>query len=133
MAAPAPLKPAAAAPPPRKRPLFQIHLSTCIVLMFVAGALIWANVRDYSFTPASMAGEHHAPKVGHGWPVNIEDNVILNFRSQYILMNITSAGLIVLSVGIACEWLIRRQEHRARNGETPRSGDTKIAAGGSPR
>lgn len=28
---------------PRKR--FQIHLSTAIVLMFVAGALIWANVR----------------------------------------------------------------------------------------
>ncbi|MEI6235981.1 MAG: hypothetical protein WCT04_23245 [Planctomycetota bacterium] len=29
-------------PPPRKR--FQIHLSTAIVMMFVAGGLIWANV-----------------------------------------------------------------------------------------
>ncbi len=29
-------------PPPRKR--FQIHLSTAIVTMFVAGALIWANI-----------------------------------------------------------------------------------------
>jgi len=30
-------------PPPRRR--FQIHLSTAIVLMFVAGGLMWANVR----------------------------------------------------------------------------------------
>ena len=28
-------------PPPRKR--FQIHLSTAIVMMFVAGGLMWAN------------------------------------------------------------------------------------------
>src|SRR5437868_13219387 len=32
-------------PPPRKR--FQFHLSTAIVMMFVAGGLIWANVRGY--------------------------------------------------------------------------------------
>src|SRR5258706_7108575 len=31
-------------PPRRKR--FQIHLSTAIVMMFVAGAIIWANVRE---------------------------------------------------------------------------------------
>src|SRR5205085_59789 len=31
-------------PPPRKR--FQIHLSTAIVMMFVAGGLIWANLPD---------------------------------------------------------------------------------------
>ncbi|HEY3321379.1 MAG TPA: hypothetical protein VGP72_12985 [Planctomycetota bacterium] len=30
---------------PKRRPLFQLHLSTCIVLMFVAGALMWANMR----------------------------------------------------------------------------------------
>jgi len=29
-------------PPPRKR--FQIHLSTAIVMMFVAGALMWAII-----------------------------------------------------------------------------------------
>src|SRR5580765_8505531 len=35
--------------PPRKR--FQIHLSTAIVLMFVAGALIWANIRPTRLEP----------------------------------------------------------------------------------
>ncbi len=38
-------------PPPRKR--FQIHLSTAIVMMFVAGALIWANVYARVFYSAS--------------------------------------------------------------------------------
>src|SRR5438477_160602 len=33
-------------PPPRNR--FQIHLSTAIVMMFVAGGLIWANVHSLS-------------------------------------------------------------------------------------
>ena len=28
-----------------RRPWFQIHLSTAIVLMFVAGGLVWANIR----------------------------------------------------------------------------------------
>jgi len=29
---------------PKKRPLFQIHLSTAIVLMFVAGGLVWWHI-----------------------------------------------------------------------------------------
>ncbi len=33
-------------PPPRKR--FQIHLSTAIVMMFVAGALLWLNIGPQS-------------------------------------------------------------------------------------
>ncbi|HEY3323514.1 MAG TPA: hypothetical protein VGP72_23880 [Planctomycetota bacterium] len=32
---------------PKKRRLFQIHLSTCIVLMFVAGGLLWLNVAPH--------------------------------------------------------------------------------------
>lgn len=29
----------------KKRPWFQLHLSTCIVLMVVAGVLLWLNLR----------------------------------------------------------------------------------------
>ena len=53
-------------PPPRKR--FQIHLSTAIVMMFVAGGLVWANVwrrlviLDFDFSVPS-AGESL-----YGWP-----------------------------------------------------------------
>jgi len=36
-------------PEPPRRARFQIHLSTAIVLMFVAGGLIWANVTPSVF------------------------------------------------------------------------------------
>ena len=35
-----------AKPPAKRRPWFQVHLSTCVVLMFVAGGLIWANTTE---------------------------------------------------------------------------------------
>ena len=66
-------------PPRRKR--FQIHLSTVIVLMFVAGGLIWANVRwrrienrhwGYWMTIYPLGShEHTKHKIvvhGYGWP-----------------------------------------------------------------
>lgn len=34
---------------PRKRAWFQLHLSTCIVLMVAAGALMWANVTHTTY------------------------------------------------------------------------------------
>ena len=30
--------------PPKRRPRFQLHISTCVVLMFVAGIVVYANV-----------------------------------------------------------------------------------------
>jgi hypothetical protein len=38
---------------PKKRPWLQFHLSTAVVLMFVAAGLMCANVREY---PVSMSG-----------------------------------------------------------------------------
>jgi hypothetical protein len=35
-----------------KRPWFQLHLATCIVLMFVAGGLIYSNTR-FRYVPVS--------------------------------------------------------------------------------
>ncbi len=43
--------------PPRKRPRLQFHLSTAIVLTFVAGTLMWANLRaDEKFFPEFFMG-----------------------------------------------------------------------------
>lgn len=44
---------------PKPRRWFQIHLSTAVVLMFVAGALIWANVhpRPLAHVVGVTAGE----------------------------------------------------------------------------
>ncbi|MGD0092261.1 MAG: hypothetical protein ABSE73_20285 [Planctomycetota bacterium] len=45
-----------------KRPLFQYHLSTAIVLMFVAAAILHANLRPYPL------GYSWSCKWGYGWP-----------------------------------------------------------------
>jgi|SRR5579862_335837 len=47
-------------PEPPRRARFQIHLSTAIVLMFVAGGLIWANVY-----------ERGVDVLGEAWTVNL--------------------------------------------------------------
>jgi len=58
-------------PPPRKR--LQIHLSTAIVMMFVAGGLIWGNVTprryDMNCTLYSKMPDVSVPTVCYGWPM----------------------------------------------------------------
>lgn len=50
--------------PAKKRGWFQVHLSTCVVLMCVAGALVWANVRNQAEGVMELVGD-----VGlYGWP-----------------------------------------------------------------
>jgi len=81
----------------KKRAWFQIHLSTAIVLMFVAGVLVWATI----------AYLHYA------------DNML--WYENTFLELIVSTGVfcifdlsILVAVGVACEWAIRRRE-RARD------------------
>jgi hypothetical protein len=45
-----------------KRRFWQIHLSTAIILMFVAGALLWANTRRQEVQFATCTVEYY------GWP-----------------------------------------------------------------
>lgn len=50
--------------PPKKRAWFQLHLSTCVVLMVVAGVLVWANVTNRVNAPYEKVGDGG----GYGWP-----------------------------------------------------------------
>jgi len=59
--------------PPCKR--FQVHLSTAIILMFVAGAFIWANM-----VPFRGMGAYHFQRkeldipyiyIQYGWPISV--------------------------------------------------------------
>jgi hypothetical protein len=63
---------------PRLR--FQIHLSTAVALMFVAGALIWANTswrrvenRFWSGNVTINSGAYDAVVHGYGWPFDALD------------------------------------------------------------
>ena len=65
-------------PPPRKR--FQIHLSTAIVMMFVAGGILWANLtsrldKTFNVERAHFDGsfedfKRHMQKGYHDWSID---------------------------------------------------------------
>src|SRR5882724_9345134 len=120
-------------PPPPRRARFQIHLSTAIVLMFVAGGLIWANARVRTET------FRHSPEVNpwkeilnkYGWPLtafwNYEDFDELSNGSEgasprnprdnsisypFAVVDVASALIILFAVCFLCEGLIRRSGAR---------------------
>jgi hypothetical protein len=112
-----------ASKPPPRRARFQVHLSTAIVLMFTAGALMWANVTPCKVIIWPFLAQYN------GWPFTaIGDTIILpdakndskqfiyiiSGTSQFIIywrlcLDIAIALLILSSVWYACEWLIRRR------------------------
>ena len=96
-------------PPPRMR--FQFHLSTAIVMMFVAGALMWANSVKYFDYPHPMEGYRGWPVIMYyaDRPVNAQSN---SFVYSMVLLNAIIALAILLAVWFLCEWLIRRRAAR---------------------
>ena len=118
------------------RPWFRIHLSTAIVLMFVAGGLIWANVvpstrqsigqRDRSTVKEELTH--------YGWPlIFCESEVVVGaierpkqpkdygifthalgpkYESINIALDVFSAFAIIAFTYFTIESLIRRHENR---------------------
>ena len=98
-------------PPHRKR--FQIHLSTAIVLMFVAGGLIGANV----IPDAAALGLNE-----YGWPTCYLMRLLLGgsvegsksvFLLDGFLVDLTTVGFLLFDTWFVCEWLIRRRAVRS--------------------
>jgi len=111
---------------PRKRPWFRFHLSTCIVLMFVAGGVIWANV-----VPNQVPGKTNTKIVPYriyaveilGWPASYKRSWRLAVYSRRplfsrpteyawdnLFLDVAIALSILAAVGFALEWGIRRRE-----------------------
>jgi len=127
---------------PKKRPLFQIHLSTCNVLMFVAGGLMWANLtpRTYwtTFAASNCVGPVRGASTCYGWPmpcfIRLEASQVpegvtpfnigefgLRFSdgTYYvddmtfeIPIDVTVNASILLFTVFVAEWLARRRERR---------------------
>ena len=102
-----------------KRRWFQFHLSTAIVLMFVAGGLLWLNMRPPTqWLEKDGLNQQLVCCRGSGWPVaktayyggvpppkNWEKEVQVN--AGVICANAFLAGLMLLLTGMVCEWLLR--------------------------
>jgi uncharacterized membrane protein len=118
-------------PPPRNR--FQFHLSTAIVMMFVAGALIWANcserIHNSHFHDSKNFIDVDLRIFERGWPITADTWILdrtdsndfsgqlnvdkWNIRiTKYIIIDVLIAITTVFIVCFLCEWLIRRRAAR---------------------
>ncbi len=124
-----------------KRRWFQIHLSTAIVLMFVAGIFIWRNCQPHTwgtlFSPKPDQHErgvqpYDSRVIQYGWPNEIWVDQLPNAQQDWRYMNtevklpsqskqvlygkllINLLDLFLLCAGIAffLEFLIRRRERK---------------------
>ena len=127
-----------------KLPRLQLHLSTCIVLMFVAGGIVGFNllrsprdfIVDYDVAEV-LAGPPIAPivkyKPVYGWPFRFTaDKIELidagRFRlpitspeTNYLWLaaDLATALAILAAVAFVCEWLIRRRKKELFVTENP--------------
>jgi hypothetical protein len=107
-----------------KRRWFQLHLSTAVSLMFVAGGLMWLNIRPT--TVSKLEAGIQWVETSFGWPLTYVtrsegwDVVVANIYERRIpanlnniaalFINITTAILAIFTVAGVCEWFIRRGE-----------------------
>ncbi len=116
----------------RPRRWFQLSLTTCIVLMVVAGVLVWANVqvRETGSIGVTQEGRPHthpvfSPKgLGiqyvQGWPLTLRDKIIVPpyiswvhesppaWHTASIFLNILIALTLLAATAFLSEYLIRR-------------------------
>jgi len=100
----------------RKRPLWQIHLSTAIVTMFLAGVFMWLNQVQ---VPRDEMLDHETMLTGErGWPVRFQRWVNIAGQQSSIvgiaaLIFDIAVGLVALVwIAVVCEWRIRRKAKR---------------------
>ena len=112
--------------PKRKRSWIQLHLSTCVVLSFVAGTLIYFNCKpSKTFTPFDQPS--------YGWPAVVYDSnfelidydeqnfaagkfsLVIRYRWKWagVALNAAMTLLLLGVIALYCERRIRRRE-RAR-------------------
>ncbi len=103
-----------------KLPRLQLHLTTCIVLMFVAGGLLWLN-----FSPSELTIDIHeedaSPSplvyaIEKGWPwhcytENLYDlsPIWWRWNQLNLILNSLIALAILAAVAALSERLIRRR------------------------
>jgi hypothetical protein len=103
--------------PPRRRPWFQFHLSTAVVLMFVASGLLWASVHEYNeweplgyWTLVSKRGWPmaylRATRLSRGSSALFEQHMSV----ASLVLDIAVALAILLATAVVLEWRIRRRQ-----------------------
>ena len=107
-----------------KRSWFQFHLSTAVVMMFVASGLLWLNMYrsdtvgylafDISDVPdrKNWVSYH---RIAQGWPAWFSERYTgglsgSQWRVPGLLYDCATAGAVLFAVGLVLEWRIRRKQ-----------------------
>jgi hypothetical protein len=108
---------------PKKRPWFQFHLSTAVVMVFVAAGLLWLNTTSRCPDKKTYAA--------YGWPLGAYDRYgLLNMDGRYekaegwiisgLVVNVLVGLTAILVVGIVCEWQIRLGDFNQSTTDVPK-------------
>ena len=100
-----------------QRRFWQIHLSTAIVLMFVAGGLIWINVQAINEDSEIQIFENR------GWPFWVYCHIYINtdarekldariWSAAHVVFNVLICSVILFATAIFIEYVIHRREAR---------------------
>jgi hypothetical protein len=114
--------------PARKRRWFQFHLSTLVVFVLVAGALVHLDLSEDGPYKTSYGWPYYEGS-SYGWPwaayeirhkfprVLVEGHFTLAKEGRVIgeglLGDILFAVFVLAAVGVLCEVIIRRKKHQA--------------------
>lgn len=119
--------------PVRKRPWFQLHLTTCVVLMLVGAVLIWLNLAEQISFDSDTFANVDTPGIRVGWPrcaLFMEDGSIYVGGTEsrnrprgyssfgpkiiydWLLPDVLAAIGLLASAALSCEWSIRRRARR---------------------
>jgi len=96
------------------KPRFQLHLSTCLVLMFVAGAIIWLNLRAVRTDQLDISASEVNRIFNHGWPCIAWTSTRPCATEKPVLyrgiaVNVLVGLAILAAVAVGCELLQRRR------------------------
>ncbi|HYG78437.1 MAG TPA: hypothetical protein VEK08_25775 [Planctomycetota bacterium] len=98
---------------------FQLHLSTCVVLMFVAGGLLWANLVERKQIDSDNRVWAHL-----GWPIWFTSTFKggwisigkperwYEFHSTWLVFDVLIGLALLFTVATAIESYLRRREDR---------------------
>ena len=120
---------------PKTRPWLQFHLSTAVVLMFVAAGLLWANMlhrheqlnefdaclQDMDRMMAGTAAPTVTGKIAQGFPCVVLRTRIVDgtssgplgwpeFSLSALVCDVLVGLLMLVGTAILLEWRVRRKE-----------------------
>jgi hypothetical protein len=109
---------------------YQLHLSTLLALMLLAGVLVWLNAREQTIyvgwlsLPDTAYERDDAEVIDHGWPYTFirkldSGDVVHNWFWRSLCLDavfcLLLLALAIFPLGFTCKSLLQRTVHHLRS------------------